>query len=170
MPGKSRRNLFEEHIESENFDVSRLGMTYGMTELSSQVSELFASLPRPIDYRVWDQYLDDRQKLLCAQLTFEIIDHVIREQYLQETIHLSDDELVQMLTVPVALAILAEEMSARERDAFVLLNQPLEDEHDRLEVLTKPQEQPEPRSLRTVLSESFAQMSRIFKKWLGRLS
>ena len=100
MPHKNRRNLFEEHIESDDFDVSRLGLTYGMSDLSSQVSELLSQLPRPFDYRIWDQYLDERQKLLCAQLTFEIIDHVIREQHLQETIHLSDDDLVQMLTVP----------------------------------------------------------------------
>ena len=168
MPDKSRRNLFEEHIESDDFDVSRLGLTYGMSDLSSQVSDLLAQLPRPFDYRIWDQYLDERQKLLCAQLTFEIIDHVIREQHLQETIHLSDDDLVQMLTVPIAITILAENVSSREHDVRLFLSQPLLDETEHLEPLTKPlvqEEQPAP--AKSIWSSFIFRIGRILNRWFG---
>lgn len=168
MPHKNRRNLFEEHIESDDFDVSRLGLTYGMSDLSSQVSELLAQLPRPFDYRIWDQYLDERQKLLCAQLTFEIIDHVIREQHLQDTIHLSDDDLVQMLTVPIAISILAESMSSREHDVRMFLDQPVPDEPVHLEPLTKPlaqEEQPAP--AKSIWSSFMLRIGRILNRWFG---
>jgi hypothetical protein len=115
MPDKKRRNLFEEHIESEDFDVSELGAFSSLT-LSPQLVELLASLPQPLDYRIWDEYLDERQKLLCAQLTIEIIDRVLREQFSQNVMHFSDDELVYMLTVPVALSILVESRLGEQAD------------------------------------------------------
>ena len=108
------------------------------------------------------------QKLLCAQLTFEIIDHVIREQHLQETIHLSDDDLVQMLTVPIAITILAENMSSREHDVRLFLNQPIIDETDHLEPLTKPlaPEDP-PVPTKSVWSSFIFKIGRVFKRWFG---
>lgn len=113
MPDKKRRNLFEEHIESEDFDVGDLG-TIGSLNLSPQLTELLTSLPQPLDYRIWDEYLDERQKLLCAQLTIEIIDRVLRDQFPQEVMHLSDDELIYMLTVPVALSVLVESQFSKK--------------------------------------------------------
>ena len=48
MPHKSRRNIFEEHIESDDFDVSRLGLTYGMSDLSSPNHGIAGAVAAPL--------------------------------------------------------------------------------------------------------------------------
>ena len=109
MSEKKHRNPFEEHINSETFDVSRLDNVPPPTEMDMEIQAFFDSLPKPLNHELWDTELDDRQKTICAYLTTEMVEHVMRVYYAEELQDLSDDQLIYILTVPVTLAMLAEE-------------------------------------------------------------
>lgn len=109
MPEKKRRNPFEDHINSESFDVSRLDNAPHPNELEADIQEFLESFPQPLNHELWDSELDDRQKMICAYLTTELVEQVIRGQYGEELQDISDDQLVDMLMIPVTLAMLAEE-------------------------------------------------------------
>jgi hypothetical protein len=110
MPSDNERhNPFEDHIESEVFDVSQLGTSFDPTRLDEQIQTLLNTLPQPLDYRLWDEELDDIQKQLCAHLTSAVIERFVRPTYQEELGDLSDDDLLMILTVPLALAMLAQQ-------------------------------------------------------------
>jgi hypothetical protein len=109
MSEKKQRNPFEEHINSETFDVSRLDNVPPPNEMDLEIQAFFDSLPKPLNHELWDTELDDRQKTICAYLTTEMVEHVMRVYYAEELQDLSDDQLIYILTVPVTLAMLAEE-------------------------------------------------------------
>jgi hypothetical protein len=110
MPSDNeQRNPFEDHIESDVFDVSQLGTSFDPTRLDEQIQTLLNTLPQPLDYRLWDEELDDIQKQLCAHLTSAVIERFVRPTYQEELGDLSDDDLLMILTVPLALAMLAQQ-------------------------------------------------------------
>src|SRR5688572_1038445 len=109
MSENQHRNPFEDHINSETFDVSRLDNVPPPNEMDMEIQAFFDSLPKPLNHELWDTELDDRQKTICAYLTTEMVEHVMRVYYAEELQDLSDDQLIYILTVPVTLAMLAEE-------------------------------------------------------------
>ena len=109
MPEKKHRNPFEEHINSETFDVSNLENAPQVNPMDLEMQAFFDSLPRPLNYELWDTELDERQRMLSAYLTTEIVERVLREQYADELEEFSDEQLIDILMVPVTLAMLAEE-------------------------------------------------------------
>ncbi len=109
QPEDKRHNPFEDHIESDLFDVSELETVTDDSPLNQQLLRLLNSLPQPLDYRVWDEELDDYQKQLCAYLTTAIIERVWRPNHAEELTDFSDDELMMLLTVPLSLGIIAQQ-------------------------------------------------------------
>lgn len=107
MSEKKRRNPFEDHIESDAFDISHLDDEMHL-QLLPELQALLAELPEELDHRICQEELDERQQTLCAQLTIEMVERVMRSQYAKEVAHIDEDTLVQLLTVPIAAAILAE--------------------------------------------------------------
>jgi len=107
MPDEKRRNPFEEFIDSESFDVSKLDTTISPVrdEIQLAVQDLLADL-QPISYELYDE-LDDRQKRICAYLITEL-DAILRDDTTDLDIDLSNEELVQAVTIPVMLAMIAE--------------------------------------------------------------
>lgn len=109
MTDEQQPNPFEEHINSEYFDVSRLDSSLISGEMDPELQQFFDSLPYPLNHTVWENALDDRQRTICAHVTLELVDRVMRVHFGDKVRHLRDDELIYLLTVPVAVAMLAEQ-------------------------------------------------------------
>ncbi|MDQ7036892.1 MAG: hypothetical protein Q9P01_19270 [Anaerolineae bacterium] len=109
MPEKKHRNPFEDHINSETFDVSQLENVSSASQMAVEMQAFFDNLPQPLNYELWDSELNDRQKMICAYLAIEIVEQALRVQYAEELQDFSDVQLTDMLMVPVTLAMLAEE-------------------------------------------------------------
>ncbi len=109
MPEKKHRNPFEEHINSESFDVSHLGSLKQLSKLDGEMNAFFESLPDNLRDELWDKELDNRQKEITAYLATELAERIMREQYPEILSDLSDGELTYFMTVPVTLAMLAEQ-------------------------------------------------------------
>lgn len=109
MTEKKRRNPFEDHIESEQFDVSGLDATLDLSDLGLKVQDFLDHLAHPYDTEVWDEELNDQQKQLCAHLVNALIDRYVRTECEDELGHLEDEELIVLLTTPVAMALLAQQ-------------------------------------------------------------
>lgn len=108
-PNDERRNPFEDHIQSELFDMSELSVPLDPARLEEQIQTLLNTLPQPLDYRLWDEELDDAQKQLCAHLSAALIERYIRPNYPDEFREMGDDDLLVILTVPLALAMLVQQ-------------------------------------------------------------
>lgn len=109
MPEKRHRNRFEEHINSDAFDLSKLEhLVPPQSEEEQRVLEYLAQLPQPLDVSLWETELDEQQRLLCAYLTSELADNVMRSQHGELVGHFDDEELLQVLTLPVMLGMLVE--------------------------------------------------------------
>jgi hypothetical protein len=111
MPDGKRHNPFEDFISSDSFDVSKLDQPIATSfdGLDEQMQVFFESLPQPLTYELWDTELDDQQKNICAYLVTELIDRVLRENHAEELQDVSDEDLIHLLTVPVTLALLAQQ-------------------------------------------------------------
>jgi hypothetical protein len=109
QPEEKRPNPFEDHIESDLFDVSELETVTDDSPLNQQLQRLLNTLPQPLDYRVWEEELDDYQKQLCAYLTNAIIERVWRPNHAEELSDFSDDDLLLLLTVPLSLGMIAQQ-------------------------------------------------------------
>lgn len=109
MPEKKHRNPFEEHINSESFDVSHLGSIKQLSKLDAEMNVFFDSLPDNLTHELWDKELDNRQKEITAYLSTELAERIMREQYPELLNDMSDAELTYFMTVPVTLAMLAEQ-------------------------------------------------------------
>ncbi len=110
MPEKRRRNRFEEHINSEAFDLSQLeSLAPLLAEEERHLLDYLAQLPQPLDHDLWDTHMDEQQRLLCAYLTTELLENVVRERHQDLVEHMSDEDLFQLLSLPVMVAMLVEE-------------------------------------------------------------
>jgi hypothetical protein len=112
MADNKPKNPFEEHIESDAFDVSKLEHTSQQGDISEagrRVQELLDSLPQPLSHELWDTHLDDDQKRLSAHLSMTVVERVLRQNHADELADLSDDQLTFLITVPIVLAMLTEE-------------------------------------------------------------
>jgi hypothetical protein len=109
MREEDGRDPFEDHINSESFDVDRLDESLPRSEMDWEIEQFFDELPYPLNHELWDTELDERQKLICAHLTTELIDRVMRVHHDDTLDGLNDDQLIVILTVPVILAMLAQQ-------------------------------------------------------------
>jgi hypothetical protein len=109
MPESDSRNPFEDHIESDAFDVSQLSIPGDPARLQEQLNTLLNSLPQPLDYRLWDEELDDTQKQLCIHLATAVIERYIRPGHADELGDISDDDLLMILNVPLAMAMIVQQ-------------------------------------------------------------
>ncbi|MCU0513725.1 MAG: hypothetical protein MUE40_14290 [Anaerolineae bacterium] len=122
MPETEGRNPFEDHIESDAFDISELGIAGDPAQLQEQLNTLLNSLPQPLDYRLWDEELDDLQKQLSIHLAGAVIERYLRVHHQEELSELSDDELLMMMNVPLTLAMIVQQrLHATPRSAPVAL-------------------------------------------------
>lgn len=119
-------NPFEDHINSESFDLSRLDSSLISGEIELELQQFFDSLPYPLDHTVWENALDERQRTICAHVTLELVDRVLRVHFGDKVRHLRDDELIYLLTVPVAVAMLAEQQLHQQPAAPVQPPDPVE--------------------------------------------
>lgn len=105
-----RRNAFEDHIQGEGFDVSQLGAPNPFVGIRERVNTLLNSLPQPLDYRLYEEELDDTQKQLCAYVA-----EAVAERYIKPTLseqqpnEITDDDLHMVVTITVAMAMIAQQ-------------------------------------------------------------
>lgn len=127
-----QHNPFENHINSEAFDVSKLDHAIPRSEMDREMERFFNELPLPLNHELWDTELDDRQKIICAHLATELIDRVLRVHHEDIVEDLSDDQLISLLTVPITLALIAEQRLHSPRSSTpksqILFPPPLEQE------------------------------------------
>lgn len=109
MPGKKHPDPFEDHINSESFDVSNLGSVQQRSPIEQEMGDFFDSLSSEIGHELWDNELDDMQKEISAYLATELAERILREQHSELVDNFSDAELINIMTLPVTLAILAEQ-------------------------------------------------------------
>lgn len=121
MLDDERQNPFENFIGSDSFDLSQLDqpLLARPDEFAIEIQDFLDNLPQPLNYELWDNALDERQKLICAYLTTELVDRVMRVHHPDEVHRLSDEELIQILTVPITIAMLAEDRLHRAKSAVV---------------------------------------------------
>ena len=108
MDDKKRRSAFEEHIESELFDVSDLGQVRAPLMPHRMVQLALDTLPATIDHRVYDRELNKRQRELCDHLAHQLLKQVLRAEYSDELQALNDDELLYILKVSLATAMITQ--------------------------------------------------------------
>lgn len=109
MPEKKHRDPFEQHINSESFDISNLESGRQRSPIELELDEFFATLPNELTHELWDTELDERQQLLCAHLTTRLAEDVMHKQFGDMLEDLSEDQLISILTVPVTVSMLVEE-------------------------------------------------------------
>jgi hypothetical protein len=119
MDDNKQRNPFEEHIESEAFDVSKLENSAQIDqsdigETGRRVQAFLESLPQPLSHELWDTHLSDEQKRICAHLTIELVDRVLKNHPDDRFSEFTDEQLTYLLTVPVLVSMLAEERLHRQ--------------------------------------------------------
>jgi len=109
MPEKKHRNPFEEHIESDSFDVSQLGKASRRSKIEIEIEDFLNELPQPIDYSLPYTILNARQQDMCSHLSAEMVARLLRTRHQEALGHLNDEQLREILAVPIAVAMLAEE-------------------------------------------------------------
>lgn len=107
MADKRPRNPFEDHIESDAFDVSDLSNA-PLPDDIDDIEAFLDGLPHPLTHELWDTALTERQRVICAHLATELVEHVLREQHADDLSEFSDEKLTYLLTVPIIVAMLAE--------------------------------------------------------------
>lgn len=140
MPGKKHRNPFEDHINSESFDVSNLGSVHERSPMEQEMDEFFDSLSSEAGHDLWDNELDDRQKEISAYLATELAERIMRQQHGELVDDFSDAELISLMTVPVTLAMIAEQrlhQIEEEKEEHPLASTEYEPYGDKYAVLTK---------------------------------
>lgn len=117
MAEEKYQNPFEKHINSESFDISRLDISSLPPEFEAKLQHFFDTLPQPLDHSLWEQVLDEQQQLISAHVTLELVDRVMRVHFGDKVRNLRDDELIYLLTVPVTIAMLAEQRLHQDKAA-----------------------------------------------------
>lgn len=119
---QNEQDPFEHHINSESFDVSKLDNAVPPSEMDLEMQAFFDNLPTTINHELWDTELDERQKLICAHLTSELVERVVRENHPELLESFTDGELIALLSVPVTLAMLAEQRLHHQQTAPELIS------------------------------------------------
>lgn len=129
MSDEERRNPFEEHIESDEFDISQLRYSELSAEDFVLQLNIFALLDKSSHPLAEDLYtqLDKRQRTLCDLLIIELISQ-LRDAPEDNTLqHMSDSDIQAILRGPVAAALMLGAVFPGE--------EPASDSHDDLSSL-----------------------------------
>lgn len=119
---QNEHDPFEHHINSESFDVSKLDNAAPPTEMDLEMQAFFDNLPNALNHELWDTELDERQKMICAHLTSELVERVMRENHAELLEDINDAELIALLSVPVTLAMLAEQRLHQSQETPELIS------------------------------------------------
>jgi len=132
MPEHEQQNPFEDHINSEAFDIERLDKVFPQTDMDLDIERFFNELPYPLNHELWDTELDERQKLICAHLVTELVDRVLRVYHEDLLEDFNDAQLLDILTAPVTIALLAQQRlyktETKQVEPKILIPPPLEKE------------------------------------------
>jgi hypothetical protein len=112
---QNEQDPFEDHINSESFDVSHLDNPVPPSEMDLEMQAFFDNLPTMLNHELWDTELDERQKIISAHLTSELVERVMRENHPELLQDMSDAELITLLSVPITIAMLAEQRLHQNR-------------------------------------------------------
>lgn len=119
---QNEHDPFDDHINSESFDVSELDNAVPPSEMDLEMQAFFDNLPTALNHELWDTELDERQKLISAHLTSELVERVMRENHPELLQDINDAELIALLSVPITIAMLAEQrlhQSRQEAPEFI---------------------------------------------------
>jgi len=158
MPDKKHRNPFEDHINSDSFDVSNLGEGSRVAEMGVEISDFLKRLPQPLTHELWDTELDEQQKAISAYLVTELAERIIRELHTDEVAQYSHHELIFLLTVPVTLAMLAEQQ----------LHTPAKPEQPVQPIIAHPTAYPS-QTTPIIAQANFAAIREIAMRWFQRV-
>lgn len=133
MPEQEQQNPFEDHINSDAFDIERLDKVLPQLNMDSEIERFFDELPYPLNHELWDTELDERQKVICAHLATELVDRVLRAYHEDLLEDLNDEQLIYILTAPITIAMLAQqrlyETKAEKVKPKILIPPPLQEEN-----------------------------------------
>jgi hypothetical protein len=119
---QNEHDPFEDHINSESFDVSHLDNAVPPSEMDLEMQAFFDNLPTALNHELWDTELDERQKIISAHLTSELVERVMRENHPELLQDINDAELIALLSVPITIAMIAEQrlhQSRQEAPEFI---------------------------------------------------
>lgn len=155
MADDKQRNPFEDHIESDAFDVSKLEHQpqAEIGETRRRVKALLDSLPQPLTHDLWDTHLDDEQKRICAHLSIELVERVLKDRYADELQEFNDEQLTYLLTVPVVVSMLAEERLHRQHEKKPQPSAVTSPRRATTTTTVHPLEEPEPPGVEETLSD-----------------
>ncbi|MEO1289958.1 MAG: hypothetical protein AAFV93_19550 [Chloroflexota bacterium] len=109
MPDNKQRNPFEDHINSESFDVSYLGAIQERSDFDMEMDAFLQSLPENLDHSLYDIELDSRQQAICSYLTHTLSEQLLHDESGEFSEDVREHHLQQLLTMPVAIAMLAQQ-------------------------------------------------------------
>ncbi|MGJ3237461.1 MAG: hypothetical protein ACFE0Q_02025 [Anaerolineae bacterium] len=108
MPEKKHGNPFENHINSDSFDVSKLGSVSQRAELERDVQAIIDNLPDTFDQALWDHDLDMRQEAISMYVTNALIERIQREGDPAILADFNREQLAEILSVPVIIGMVAQ--------------------------------------------------------------
>lgn len=109
---KRNRNPFEDHIESEAFDLNPLlgeGTDVPYRVLQPRLEAWLDAMPQPLITGSWDDKLDDMQKQLRACLVAEMIERGMLEEFSEQLSHIDQETIKVLLHYPLTLAMLSQD-------------------------------------------------------------
>lgn len=108
MSDEERRDPFEEHIESDEFDISQLRYSELSAEDFVLQLSIFALLDKSSHPLAKDLYsqLGKQQRILCDLLIIELISQLRDAPEYNALAHLSNTDVTAMLRGPVAAALM----------------------------------------------------------------
>ncbi|MEL6524522.1 MAG: hypothetical protein AAFQ07_02330, partial [Chloroflexota bacterium] len=110
MPEKQQRNPFEQHINSESFDVSQLGDRLPLSEMDIALTAFFDALPEDLSDAGLHSKLTEKQQIICIHLTAHLL-HRIKAagEYPAWIDDMPENELREFLLLSFSSALLADE-------------------------------------------------------------
>lgn len=114
----SKRNQkpFEDHIESNDFDINPLidaGTNIPHHVLHPRLEEWLDNMPQPIAQGKWDDELDNMQKRLRHSLAIELVQRGMLDEFAEQLDGIDDETLIVMMHYPITLALLSQDYFRR---------------------------------------------------------
>lgn len=109
---KRNRNPFEDHIESEAFDLNPLlgeGTEVPHHVLQPRLEAWLDAMPQPLVIGSWDDKLDDMQKQLRACLVAEMLERGMLDEFSEQLAHIDSETIKLLLHYPLTLAMLSQD-------------------------------------------------------------
>lgn len=111
MP-KFNRKPFEDHIESNDFDLNPLigaGTNVPHHVLHPRLETWLNTLPHPLITGRWDDQLDDMQKRLRHSLVMEIVERGMLDEFSEQLEGIDEETIKVLLHYPITLTMLSQD-------------------------------------------------------------